>query len=108
MSRALIAIPSGNWWAGAAAGAFYFIGREMAQAEDRYIDANGGSGAASTLTGSTATSGAGGAGVQVPLHSSQEQSHLPTVRSHHGNQLANRIQPAMKDCRRGAGEVLAD
>lgn len=40
--QAIIAIPSGNWWAGAAAGAFYFIGREMAQAEDRYIDANGG------------------------------------------------------------------
>ena len=40
--QAIIAIPSGNWWAGAAAGAFYFLGREFAQAEYRYIEANGG------------------------------------------------------------------
>ena len=40
--QAIIAIPSGNWWAGAAAGAFFFLGREFAQAEYRYIEANGG------------------------------------------------------------------
>lgn len=38
--QAIIAIPSGNWWAGAAAGAFYFIGREYAQAEYRNIESN--------------------------------------------------------------------
>lgn len=35
-----IALPTGQWWAGAAAGAFYFIGREIAQAEYRNIEAN--------------------------------------------------------------------
>lgn len=29
-----------NWWVGAAAGAFYFIGREYAQAEHRVIQAH--------------------------------------------------------------------
>lgn len=38
--QGIIAIPSGNWWAGAAAGAFYFIGREIAQAEYRNIESN--------------------------------------------------------------------
>ena len=32
----------GYWWVGAAYGAAYFIGRECAQAEYRYIKANGG------------------------------------------------------------------
>lgn len=32
-----------NWWAGAALGAGVFIGREHAQAEYKYIQANGGS-----------------------------------------------------------------
>ena len=32
--QAIIAIPSGNWWDGAAAGAFYFIGREHSQREE--------------------------------------------------------------------------
>lgn len=31
------ALVAGNWWLGAAAGAFYFIGREIAQAEYRAI-----------------------------------------------------------------------
>lgn len=35
-----IALPTDNWWAGAAAGAFYFIGREIAQAEYRNIESN--------------------------------------------------------------------
>jgi len=30
----------GNWWTGAAAGSFYFIGREYAQAEYRNIEQN--------------------------------------------------------------------
>jgi hypothetical protein len=34
---------TGDWWAGAAIGIAIFIGREHAQAEDRYIDAHGGS-----------------------------------------------------------------
>ena len=32
----------GYWWMGAAFGAAFFIGREFAQAEYRYIKANGG------------------------------------------------------------------
>ena len=32
-----IGLLTGNWWAGAAAGAFFFIGREHAQAEYRWI-----------------------------------------------------------------------
>lgn len=32
-----IVLCSANWWAGAAAGAFYFVGREFAQAEYRVI-----------------------------------------------------------------------
>lgn len=32
-----IALFSASWWAGAAAGAFYFVGREFAQAEYRVI-----------------------------------------------------------------------
>ena len=41
--QVVIGLPTGNWWAGAAAGSFLFIGRELAQAEYRYIQANGGS-----------------------------------------------------------------
>ena len=37
-----IGLLSGDWWAGAAAGAFFFVGREHAQAEYRYISAFGG------------------------------------------------------------------
>lgn len=40
--QAVIGLLTGNWWAGAAAGAFFFLGREHAQAEHRYIYANGG------------------------------------------------------------------
>jgi hypothetical protein len=36
-------LATGDWWAGAAIGIALFLGREHAQAEDRYIDANGGS-----------------------------------------------------------------
>jgi hypothetical protein len=38
--QAIIGIASGDWWAGAAAGSFYFIGREYAQAEYRNIEHN--------------------------------------------------------------------
>ena len=37
-----IALHTGNWMACAAAGTFLFSGRELTQAEYRYIDANGG------------------------------------------------------------------
>jgi hypothetical protein len=36
--QVIIGVLSGNWWAGAAAGSFFFIGREHAQAEYRWID----------------------------------------------------------------------
>ena len=32
-----IGLITGNWWAGAAAGAFFFLGREITQAEYRWI-----------------------------------------------------------------------
>ena len=38
--QAIIGLASGDWWTGAAAGAFYFIGREYAQAEYRNIEHN--------------------------------------------------------------------
>jgi hypothetical protein len=38
--QAIIGLISGDWWVGAAAGAFYFVGREYAQAEQRNIEAN--------------------------------------------------------------------
>lgn len=38
--QAIVALLSGDWWLGAAAGSFYFIGREYAQAEYRNIEAN--------------------------------------------------------------------
>ena len=38
--QATIGLVSGDWWVGAAAGAFYFVGREYAQAEYRNIEAN--------------------------------------------------------------------
>jgi hypothetical protein len=38
--QAVLGIISGDWWLGAAAGAFYFVGREYAQAEYRNIEAN--------------------------------------------------------------------
>jgi hypothetical protein len=41
--QVVIGLLTGNWWAGAAAGSFMFIGREYTQAEYRYIKANGGS-----------------------------------------------------------------
>lgn len=40
--QSLIGFITGDWWAGAAFGASFFIGREHAQAENRYIAANGG------------------------------------------------------------------
>ena len=36
--QAIIGIVSGDWWTGAVAGSFYFIGREYAQAEYRNIE----------------------------------------------------------------------
>jgi len=38
--QAVIGLLAGNWWAGAAAGAFFYIGREITQAEYRTIQAN--------------------------------------------------------------------
>jgi hypothetical protein len=38
--QAIIGLASGDWWTGAAAGSFYFIGREYAQAEYRNIEHN--------------------------------------------------------------------
>lgn len=38
--QSVIALASGNWWTGAAAGASYFWGREYAQAESRNIEHN--------------------------------------------------------------------
>ena len=38
--QAVVGVISGNWWTGAAAGAFYFVGREYAQAEYRNIEQN--------------------------------------------------------------------
>jgi hypothetical protein len=40
--QSIIGLLTGQWWAGAAAGSAYFVGREFAQAEYRYIEANGG------------------------------------------------------------------
>lgn len=37
-AQALVGWVSGNWWAGAALGAAYFVGREAAQAEYRWIE----------------------------------------------------------------------
>lgn len=36
--QAIIGLVSGDWWTGAAAGSFYFAGREYAQAEYRAIE----------------------------------------------------------------------
>jgi hypothetical protein len=38
--QAIIGLVSGDWWVGAAAGSFYFVGREYAQAEYRNIEHN--------------------------------------------------------------------
>jgi hypothetical protein len=38
--QAIIGLTSGDWWTGAAAGSFYFVGREYAQAEYRNIEHN--------------------------------------------------------------------
>jgi len=38
--QAIIGLASGDWWTGAVAGSFYFIGREYAQAEYRNIEHN--------------------------------------------------------------------
>ena len=38
--QAVIGLVSGDWWTGAVAGSFYFIGREYAQAEYRNIEQN--------------------------------------------------------------------
>lgn len=36
--QAIIGVASGDWWTGAVAGSFYFVGREYAQAEYRAIE----------------------------------------------------------------------
>ena len=41
--QAILGLLTGDWWIGAAFGAAFFLGREHAQAEERYIEANGGS-----------------------------------------------------------------
>jgi hypothetical protein len=38
--QAIVGLVSGDWWVGAAAGSFYFVGREYAQAEYRNIEEN--------------------------------------------------------------------
>lgn len=38
--QAVLGVISGDWWVGAAAGSFYFVGREYAQAEYRNIEEN--------------------------------------------------------------------
>lgn len=38
--QSVIAMVTGNWWTGAAAGSAYFVGREYAQAEHRNIERN--------------------------------------------------------------------
>ncbi|MCX9145726.1 hypothetical protein [Erythrobacter sp. WG] len=40
--QALIGFATGRWWTGAAAASGYFIGREVAQAEYRWIEQFGG------------------------------------------------------------------
>ena len=40
--QVVISLLTGNWWIGAAFGAAFFLGREHAQAEERYIESNGG------------------------------------------------------------------
>lgn len=39
--QALVGFATGNWWAGAALGAALFIGREITQAEYRWIETYG-------------------------------------------------------------------
>ncbi|BEV00061.1 hypothetical protein [Novosphingobium olei] len=38
VTQAAIGLATGNWWAGAAFGAAFFIGREITQAEYRWIE----------------------------------------------------------------------
>ena len=40
-AQAVIGLLTGNWWAGAAFGAAFYLGREHAQAEHRWIKAFG-------------------------------------------------------------------
>lgn len=41
-AQTALGLSTGNWWAGAALGSAYFIGREVAQAEYRWIEIYGG------------------------------------------------------------------
>jgi len=41
IAQAAIGLLTGNWWAGAALGSAYFIGREVDQAEYRWIEQYG-------------------------------------------------------------------
>lgn len=42
IAQVIVGLLTGNWWAGAALGSAYFIGREVAQAEYRWIEQFGG------------------------------------------------------------------
>ena len=42
VAQAIVGLLTGNWWAGAALSSAYFIGREVAQAEYRWIERFGG------------------------------------------------------------------
>jgi len=39
--QAIVGLITGNWWAGAAWGAAFYLGRELAQAEYRWIETYG-------------------------------------------------------------------
>lgn len=39
--QALVGLTTGDWWAGAAWGAGFYVGRELAQAEYRWIETYG-------------------------------------------------------------------
>lgn len=39
--QAVVGLATGNWWAGAALGAAFFVGREITQAEYRWIETYG-------------------------------------------------------------------
>lgn len=42
LTQTIVALLTHDWWTGAAAGAWFFIGRELAQAEYRWVEQYGG------------------------------------------------------------------
>ena len=42
IAQLAVGLLTGNWWAGAAAGACFYVGRELTQAEYRWIERFGG------------------------------------------------------------------